>query len=230
MKNMYNYYNKYFCFIKGNFFSLMFNALKIILPVLCFYFSSSCKSDQLNTNQVEEPEFYHIDIETIVKNETSLKLSEIADTLEYIVLKTPPDIVITSIRRIIRTDKFMFIISKGTVYQFSNSGEFIKQIGLNGKGPGEYIVAMDIALDMTRDIIYVQAYPKLLLYNTDGTFIKSHDFNANNFALHENTLWGSFIHTGDRKYQCVALNENLDTVSSIPNDEYYKFSGLMVQS
>lgn len=79
-----------------------------------------------------------------------MKISEIADTIEYLELKTPHDIVISRILNIVCGDNFWLIHTRQGIYKFTRTGEFVKQIGRQGQGPDEYLYILGIDINPTR--------------------------------------------------------------------------------
>ena len=61
-------------------------------------FAGCKKQTQLNSDETSG--FYTIDFEQSVDSEKQMAISEIADRIEYIELKTPEDIIITRIHDI----------------------------------------------------------------------------------------------------------------------------------
>ncbi|MDR1371084.1 MAG: 6-bladed beta-propeller, partial [Dysgonamonadaceae bacterium] len=114
-----------------------------------------------------------IDFEQCFDTEQQMFLSEIADSIEYIELKTPDDVIITRIWDIKQIDDYLIIHSRWDVYLFHRNGQFIRQIGSHGQGPGEYIVPGTIEIDRKKKEIVIADTQKLLFYDLDGNFLRS---------------------------------------------------------
>lgn len=102
--------------------------------------------------------YIHIDV--LDFSEKSLiegfNYSKLVDTIEYIQLETTNNSLIGQIDKVILSKDFIFILdsySTGSIYKFSRNGEFIQLISRNGKGPGEYIVPIDITI--TKNSLYI---------------------------------------------------------------------------
>ena len=175
-----------------------------------------------------QSEFYGIDFVKCFNTEQQMFISEIADTVEYIELKTPYDIVIANIRDVILFGDSLLLKSMGIVYLFHKSGQFIRQIGAKGQGPGEYLTAIEIAVDKKKKEIIVQKRGGLLYYNFDGVFLRSinHPFYFVSFGeISDSIIWyADQIATNEQKYKAFAIpsNGDVDTLTSIPNEYYGK--------
>ena len=100
--------------------------------------------------------------------ETEMKLTDIAEELEYIQLDN------TRLMRswqIKMTDKYIFVAARDELLQFDRNGTFIKTIGSKGQGPGEFSSCTNIALDMEGERIFVRNGSQALTYSFDGKFL-----------------------------------------------------------
>ena len=114
-----------------------------------------------------------INFESCISCEKEMKLSEIADTFEYLELKTPDNIVVSKIVSVLLPENFVLVQTFDGIYKFDRSGEFIREIGRKGQGPEEYlqIRALDVDLDR-KEIIQADAQ-KIIYYDYDGNFLRS---------------------------------------------------------
>ena len=100
--------------------------------------------------------------------ETQLKLSDIAEELEYIQLDN------TRLMRswqIKMTDKYIFVAARDGLLQFDRKGTFIKTIGSKGQGPGEFSSCTNIALDEEGERIFVKNATCVMAYSFEGEFL-----------------------------------------------------------
>lgn len=117
-----------------------------------------------------------IDAENSITSE--IRLSDIVDTIEYIKLETNESCLIGSITKIVPFGDSLLICDRFTgrsAYIFGRDGRFINKIGARGNGPGEYTELHDVAIDRHGKRIFIldTAGYNLLIYSTDGNFIKS---------------------------------------------------------
>ncbi len=105
----------------------------------------------------------------------------LVDTTSYRVVKleTTEASLIGEISKVeVVGDRILVLDRMGskTVMMFDLEGNFIRQIGRRGRGPGEYISAENFVLDHENGYIIVSDYgtPKQMFYDLDGRFIKDY--------------------------------------------------------
>ena len=143
---------------------------KTILSLVCILFFSC-------TNQVrkKDPEAI-IDLDTLTvlefdKNITNWKekeLSEIADSLSYIVLESVEKSTIGKILQYNVYNDLVLVNCLSSVHAFERNGKYISSIGKQGKGPSEYIYADWV--DYFNGYILIASNKKLLFYNKHGKY------------------------------------------------------------
>jgi hypothetical protein len=153
-----------------------------------------------------------------------MAISEIADNVEYIELKTPEDVIITRIWDVKQIDDCLLIKARHDVYLFHTNGQFIRQVGSHGQGPGEYLTCSDVEIDRKKREIIIADTEKLLFYDLDGNFLRSKKRKGIDIGLSDTILWISKIATYEQKYKAVAvsLQDPGDTLAYIPNPVYGK--------
>lgn len=136
----------------------------------------SCNPKQQNSvNNETAPKLpYSIDLENYLNKTKRLPLSTIGKTIEYVPLETTDKSLLRRITQIIMCDSFIFISDFSRVLQFKRNGEFVRQVGSNGRGPGEYINASGFCIDDLRKRIYISGWSikTVLEYDYDGKFIR----------------------------------------------------------
>ena len=189
----------------------------------CFIFAG-CNS-QSGKNVNESSEIYTIDFEQGFDTEQQMFISEIADNVEYIELKTPDDIVITRIWNIIQVDEYLIINARYNNYLFHKNGQFIRQIGARGQGPGEYSISASIEVDRNRKEIVIADSHQFLFYDFEGNFLRN--IKKENFipyiGISDTMLWiGELVSSANTKYKAVAisLQAGEDTLAYIHNSLY----------
>jgi hypothetical protein len=117
-----------------------------------------------------------IDLTNVLKD-NNFDFSTILANYELVFLETTDDCVIGEIRKIIHADDFILILDPFVakkLFMFDCSGKFIRQIGKQGEGPGEYIHPTDVYYDETKKhiVMYDQFRSKFFFYDTNGNFIE----------------------------------------------------------
>jgi hypothetical protein len=172
----------------------MTKSLSILLVVIVITSCSNSKNPSTSGNKVvtstDLP--YFIDIEKNLTETKSITLSNIGKQLEYIPLETNPNCMIQSIQHISFSEDFMFIADYTKILQFDRKGKFLRQIGANGRGPGEYLEITGFCLDPKNKKMFVNqcnAGCEILEYDFNGSFIKSFNqpWRSYQFIVYDNT-------------------------------------------
>lgn len=172
--------------------------IKTIILFTCIILLMSCKNRIIQENknimnlQLEAPII--IDIARDFNKKKEFKLSEIADDIEYVKLeKTTESLIGGGIPFWYITKEYIFVYNSNRLLQFSRKGNYIKQIGKYGRGPGEILSTRGLALNESNNTLYVISNfaNKVLKYDIDtGEFLG--DFPINN-ALGSAMLPKSFL-------------------------------------
>jgi hypothetical protein len=119
---------------------------------------------------------YIIDIKKNINNIKSINLSSIGKELTYIPLETTPECLIQEISRIEFSNEYIFIKDFRKLLQFDRSGKFIRKIGSEGRGPGEYSTLFDFSIDeQEKEISIISTSDhKLMIFSFEGVFKNSY--------------------------------------------------------
>lgn len=170
----------------------------VIFTICLFY----CKSDNTYTVLRE-------DSITTVKQEKSTSVNMYICTAELVVgdeksavLSNPKDLKVSDNGNI-------YIVDDDKVKAFKSDGRFIKNVGGNGEGPGEY--RWPIINDIRKDIIYINdaegGNKDISLYNLKGKFLRTVKIPFNKNSLLEKS-------------------KNNAVLYLLPNDNYFICSSL----
>lgn len=146
--------------------------------VLTYCSKPKDKSPQELRHSLNTPP-YIIDLGNNLNNEDNIPISNIGKGLEYIPLETTNKCLLKGIQKIELSDAFIFVSDFNKLVQFDRKGNFIRQIGSKGKGPGEYIYVSDFCIDRIKDKIYIIAWgtKTVLEFDFNGRFIRSFKYN-----------------------------------------------------
>jgi hypothetical protein len=127
-----------------------------------------------NPQKKTENKLFTIQLGENMSNKKEIGLKEIAKNIEYVKLEFKPEFAIGSIRKFIATEKYFFVASD-EVYQFLRTGEFVRKIGKQGRGPAEYPVVVDLTIDESTQKIYVLPAPikQILVFDFNGIFLNT---------------------------------------------------------
>ena len=103
-------------------------------------------------------------------------LSEITTDIAFIKLETNERCLIGEINKITLCENNFLILANArkNLYIFSRTGQFLRQIGRQGKGPGEYIDIYGITVDPLTQHIYLLDNPQIQVmeFSPSGDFIQ----------------------------------------------------------
>ena len=140
-------------------------TLILLIPIIV---SCSVKTNEQSKNLIT------IDLESNIKNFKSLKLSEVASTIEYIPLSSSPGFFLKAINGIDINDNYILVSGVNGVGLFDKHGTFITKIGKQGHGPGEWqVTGKSYFLNDYILVPSVIGKPNIFVYDLSGAFIKA---------------------------------------------------------
>lgn len=138
---------------------------------------------------------------------SSIQLSDLVDTLEYIPLETVAESIMISVKEIKVKEKYIYAVdnSQSAVFLFDNKGKFVSKLDKRGEGPDQYQFLGPVFVDDTEqflDIIDNKGYKsrKLRYSIPNFDFVDSWEFEA--------PLANSWIKNGDYIYFSTQQLEN----------------------
>lgn len=145
----------------------LFTTIIVVLSTNC--------SNNRNTDTVNKERTNDEIVTKVIKlpgfGEDTLKASYFADTVIYIPLETTKESLVGNINQIWMNDSaFLLNCPRQGLLMFKKNGKFVRKIGKQGRGPGEY---GDIfRFDVIRDTIYISSSGRrgFLRFLFDGTF------------------------------------------------------------
>jgi hypothetical protein len=167
---------------------------------------------------------YNVNIERDFDNVSSIPLSYLGSKLEYIPLETDSACLIKSISRVSVSDSFLFVSDYYRLLLFERSGKYIRQIGSNGRGPGEYNRVLDFVVDEKSREVFVLSDRQVLVFDFNGQFNRDFKlgFPSSQLILNENNEL--VLHpfnlaqaTEEPVYSWYILNRNGKDRVKIPN-------------
>jgi hypothetical protein len=164
------------------------------------------------TSSVVQP--YRVEIEANLNNIKSVSLSDVGKQIEYIPLETNAKSLINRISKIEFSKNYIFISDFYRLTQFDRKGNFIRQVGSNGKGPGEYLYVLKFYIDEKSERVYIIAafINTVLEFDFYGTFIRSfkYSFRAGGFLKTDSNNFVFEIpnapNTKDSEYRLISTD------------------------
>lgn len=153
-------------------------TLILIALVSLFSCTNHRKKSTSDTDSVK-PYPHVINIEEGLKTTSQIKLSDIADSIKYIVLSKDKKVLIGSFRRLQMADSDIYINSNNLVMRFDLSGNYLNSFGSIGRGPEEYLRGSVYSTTPANDKILIlrSMMQDYLLYKPDGTYIGKKDIS-----------------------------------------------------
>ena len=131
----------------------------------------------ISCQDVRETDLVVKDILLDINVNQELRLSEIADTVEIILLEQTDESDVARVERILPYKEKYYVLSSvgfsnGRVHVFDKQGRFMQMIDKRGGGPGEYEDLQDIAINPQNDELVFMTQPKgIFRYDLEGNFI-----------------------------------------------------------
>lgn len=127
-----------------------------------------------------------------LQNKAQIKLSDIADSIRYIVLSKNKEVMIGSTRSIQMSDSNIFLKSDNLVMRFDLSGKYLNSFGKLGRGPEEYLAGSVYSTTPNFDKVLIL---RSMMYDY-LTFKPSGEYISKNKISHSRNLY-DFICVSD---------------------------------
>ncbi|MBS4012806.1 MAG: 6-bladed beta-propeller [Bacteroidetes bacterium] len=186
----------------------------------------SCNS----IDNYDNPAFFEINVRKSLQEKAKTHLvSAFFKEVNYIPLETTEEALLRSINKVIMYEDYLFVSDNRFVYQFDDKGNFIRKIGTEGSGPGEFIGMIRFTIDPVNSevLIYSTKTHILNAYNLkDGAYKTSREmpFFVSDFAHFKDGscvfLTREFRKEFDRftTVEAYLLNSNREIKDSVRNN------------
>lgn len=197
-------------------------------------FSCTNKTKKLEKNtEIVKTEIQYpvtIDFANNFTNYKEIKLSEVADSVEFVKLEMSPNCLIRRPNSVHVTDSFIFVAQYRSMLQFNRKGKFIRQIGKMGRGPKEYAHIYHACIDRDKERVYVNAGEsrKIQIYDFEGKHIGRNKYFSNSkFEMLDSAKTVSFIgnHYGQQAYKLLITGSERDTLGYLLNTVKFPHQG-----
>ena len=211
---MFNFYLK-----PIKFFATLSVALCLLL--------ASCSKSSSDAANAEDNSLRKIAVLKNISNIKEVNLSTIASDIEYCVLETNDNCLVTSQMRFYCTKDYIVSIGSSppldVCYVFERkTGKFVRQISKKGQGPGEYNEVISDFWDEKNEQVCLWYHPNYMFYNLDGTL--SHKINRDEYHRFYPSFIYNDIHVrympnvyGDQNKRIVFRDRIGEIIDSIPN-------------
>lgn len=199
----------------------------VLLSLISIFLYTGCKKS-VNDN------IYHL-ICKVTGNEPELPLDALITSRKDIILEQGPESFISDVVSIRYFDGEYYLLDgiQQTILVFGKKGDFRRQIGLVGKGPGELTLPQDFAIDTLHRSVNIldSQLRKIFRYSINGNFIEEIQLDGSYAAFHnfdhKNYLWERKVssvvnYTADGNSLRVA-GDNAFMAYGKPGDKQYFF-------
>jgi hypothetical protein len=199
------------------------NIMKGILITIILLLTLSCN----NKTEVISPsdDIMEIIYDNLLKNKKPIKLSEIAEDVEYICLESSQNCLLRRKVDYLFIDSLIFIRNYDHILKFSRDGKYLKKIGTPGRGPAEIRFISTLSILPEEKIIVAQngltsTKSELLYYSFSGDLIRKITVNTGDeIKVLEDGRFIINYHGEEASPEFIfrLTNENDDTISVIKN-------------
>lgn len=153
---------------------MKFRFYSLLFIVIVF---NSCKDQKSQTTRIDaevKPYPHTINIKEGLENPIELKLSDIADSVKYVILSKEKEVVINMVFYIALSDSNIIAhVSQSPFLRFDLNGKFINTIGKIGRGPGEYQSGSSFTIGLNSNLLYIKRNFQydFAYYNLSGNYI-----------------------------------------------------------
>jgi len=187
----------------------MLISLVIFLSVGGVFFSSC---NQGKSFQKDHPDFNFSIREILDQNQKELALSDFGQSIRYVTLESQPGFLLNFIYKVQKYQEDIFVSDRERVYQFDANGNFVREIGKVGKGPGEHTGRIRFGVNPYRGKLFIYSFPTKLInvYQAlTGEFLYSFSFDyfVSDFYFNENNQILFFTEEGSMDDLNFSVNE-----------------------
>lgn len=198
----------------------MYKAFKQLIAIIALAFGTiACNESQ---EEISNSLPYPIDFEQCISDVQNIKISDIADSIELIELKSPEELPISMVWNFIPVGDYWFIHASEGIYKFTNKGEYITKISGKGQGPNEYTTLGGIAVNTFQNEFLIYDYTKLIFFDLDGNYIRTEKKREHLYRVDfsDTTLWATDSGSETDKYTIYGLDKKQDIIYSKSNPFY----------
>lgn len=168
-----------------------------------------------------------IPFEEGVDNVKGIKLSDIAERVEWIPLETTDSSLIarpllSSVRLM---NGYIYIPCSVGLLSFREDGTFQRTISRRGQGPGEYTSLVSVTADEASNHIYLLTPGKVMTYTSEGTFLRENPTPIGwAFSVVQDSLYLTYIYnnTGQKPYRLLMTDAQGDTLLRVPQTDRFE--------
>lgn len=209
------------------------------LILILFIAITACQ----NSHNSQSKDLRVIDVEGGVGKGRLVKLSEVAESIEYIPLETNSELMLGKIfyDRVFYEKGIFYLMERNqSTILFDKLGKYVNKISKPGGGPRDVSMSLDMDVDHNSGNILFMEKQRIIEYSPNGELINTINFRNNPLLaeLHLNRfkkIGNNYLlqlHVNQKtKYSLMGLDTATEVVSKIlyPEQDYEIFSGEPLQ-
>jgi len=198
-----------------------------IIIFISLIISISCNNQKPSNKSISETKPYPhtINIDEALDNLVDIKLSEIADSIKYLILSKDKEVLTKRFLFLQMLDNDIFLQLGAQIYRFDKSGKFLNTVGQIGRGPEEYLSGSAFSVNPESKKIYVYRnyLHDFISYDFSGRYLEklplklNHDIGS--FAsISDKTFYVFPVYFGivpDDMFLCGIFDQNSNRIFSI---------------
>lgn len=192
--------------------------IKININIVLLLIVFSCKSSK----EKGGGQIPIVDIESNISSLETVNISDIAKSIEYVLLETNTNSLIQYIRDIIPIGGTFLIVEAFSCKAFNKRGEYICSYGSRGEGPGQFPFIRRVSIDEKNNKVYINGYSQLFEYSLDGNFL--HEITIPQEIFNNSPYGFPVIALGDYNF-CALVNSAKPYRFFVFNDNNHQVTG-----
>jgi hypothetical protein len=194
--------------ISKNISAMLLNVKAISLSLILL--ASACSNGQKKDSSLAV-----IEIETNMKNMREINLSQFTYDIQYVPLEIQDNLAFVGIWDCIFSERYFLAKDLRKCFLYDYDGNIITKIGNQGRGPGEFQYARNVAFG-SNGKIYIQSLYDLIEYNIDGSFsnkyeksfLTNNDFIGSWLPINDSLIFGKISSSiGNEKNKALIFNK-----------------------
>jgi hypothetical protein len=164
-----------------------------------------------------------INIKDVFNKNQTFNLSDIANRVEYIQLESTNESLIGDIFDVYSNEENFIVVEKQHIFLFNKlNGQFIREVGIYGKGPGEYMnTDRMLSYNDINNTVFVTSSKVLYEYSLEGKIIDTCNMPPQIYGsayLGNNIFVGYRPNfNGDEKIKLIYYNDINPSIKTITN-------------
>lgn len=113
-----------------------------------------------------------IDVVGALGTYRQVPMSEYISEIEYIPLETGTDCLVGRADHVIVTDTRIIVGGFDECHAFTRDGKFLSDVGMVGRGPGEWEHFFGMSVDEDNGLVYLETFHRMFEYTMDGKYVR----------------------------------------------------------